>query len=186
MAKRFRISTDFTEPKFFIYTIIYQLKMNKARTRPMTSKSLKSVGYFQNTKIESCQYIVNTPGGARAVAFPLKATGWKIQDKAIKAAEPMSHTGHTFKIDRKPHCTMAKKPLVPYNPNSFRSRLSTPDTFVRYRNASSIVIGDRSQSVSHFRTTYGNQMIGHDLKDMTTNHQTISTKNIINKSKHFM
>lgn len=89
---------------------------------------------------------MSTKQGARAVAFPLKATGWKIPDKAIKAAEPMGHTANTFRKAPDTHCTMQKKPLVPYNPNSFRSRLHKPDTFVRYRNASSIVIGDRSKS----------------------------------------
>jgi hypothetical protein len=39
---------------------------------------------------------------------------------------------------------MLKKPLEPYHPNAFRSRLPLPTVVMPYKNSSSIVIGDRS------------------------------------------
>ena len=39
---------------------------------------------------------------------------------------------------------MLKKPLEPYHPNSFRSRLPQPTVVMPYKNSSQIVIGDRS------------------------------------------
>jgi len=38
---------------------------------------------------------------------------------------------------------MMKKPLEPYNPFSFRSRLPQPTVVMPYKNSSQIVIGDR-------------------------------------------
>ena len=39
---------------------------------------------------------------------------------------------------------MLKKPLEPYHPNAFRSRLPLPTVVMPYKNSSSVVIGDRS------------------------------------------
>ena len=39
---------------------------------------------------------------------------------------------------------MLKKPLEPYHPNAFRSRLPQPTVVMPYKNSSQIVIGDRS------------------------------------------
>ena len=42
------------------------------------------------------------------------------------------------------HAGMLKKPLEPYHPFSFRSRLPQPTVVMPYKNSSQIVIGDRS------------------------------------------
>ena len=42
------------------------------------------------------------------------------------------------------HAGMLKKPLEPYHPNAFRSRLPLPTVVMPYKNSSSVVIGDRS------------------------------------------
>ena len=53
---------------------------------------------------------------------------------------------------------MVKKPLEPYNPTAFRSRLPLPTVVMPYKNSSQIVIGDRtSENKRQFRTT--NQLL---------------------------
>jgi hypothetical protein len=48
---------------------------------------------------------------------------------------------------------MLKKPLEPYNPNSFRSRLPSPTVVMPHKNSSQIVIGDRTfQDKNHFNS----------------------------------
>ena len=56
---------------------------------------------------------------------------------------------------------MLKKPLEPYHPNAFRSRLPQPTVVMPYKNSSQIVIGDRStyykrQFVSTNKNTFVN------------------------------
>ena len=81
----------------------------------------------------------------------------------------MSHTASKFFNAPHKHSTMEKKPLEVYNPNASRSRLATQDTPVRYRNSSSIVLGDRAAEKNHFRTTYGNSWMGHNMTEMPSN-----------------
>ena len=42
------------------------------------------------------------------------------------------------------HCGTTKKPLEPYNPTSYRSRLPLPDNKLPSKNSSQIEIGDRA------------------------------------------
>ena len=52
------------------------------------------------------------------------------------------------------HAGMIKKPLEPYHPGAFRSRLPLPTVVMPYKNSSQIVIGDRStEDKRQFRTT---------------------------------
>ena len=41
------------------------------------------------------------------------------------------------------HCGYEKKPLEPYHPHAYRSRLYQPSFVGPYKNSSQIVIGDR-------------------------------------------
>lgn len=51
------------------------------------------------------------------------------------------------------HAGMIRKPLGPYDPNAFRSRLPSPTVVMPHKNSSQIVIGDRSFTDRlHFRT----------------------------------
>ena len=53
---------------------------------------------------------------------------------------------------------MHKKPLEPYHPEAFRSRLPQPTVVMPYKNSSQIVIGDRSTDDKRlFKTT--NQLL---------------------------
>ena len=97
----------------------------------------------------------------------------------------MSHTGREFYNAPHKHSTMPKKPLEVYSANASRSRLATQDTPVRYRNSSSVVLGDRSATNNHFRTTYGNSMMAHDLNDMTTNCDGLNTTSYGRKKQQY-
>ena len=61
-----------------------------------------------------------------------------------KSSETCSFSAAQFKVRDTMHAGMLKKPLEPYHPNSFRSRLPTATVVMPYKNSSSIVIGDRS------------------------------------------
>ena len=55
---------------------------------------------------------------------------------------------------------MLKKPLEPYHPNAFRSRLPQPTVVMPYKNSSSIVIGDRSSfNKRQFVSTHQNSYV---------------------------
>ena len=53
---------------------------------------------------------------------------------------------------------MFKKPLEPYHPNAYRSRLPSPTIVMPYKNSSSLCIGDRSSfNKRQFKTTAQNE-----------------------------
>ena len=61
-----------------------------------------------------------------------------------RSPETASLSAEQFKVRDQLHAGMVKKPLEPYHPNSFRSRLPKPTVVMPYKNSSQIVIGDRS------------------------------------------
>ena len=76
-----------------------------------------------------------------------------------KLPETTSFSADTYKVRDNLHAGMIRKPLAPYHPNSFRSRLPQPTVVMPYKNSSSIIIGDRSsynrrQFVSTNQNTY--------------------------------
>ena len=96
-------------------------------------------------------------GRAVAVAYPLEKTGWKnpaSHQNMNKSSETESLMRKTFQSRGTLHAGMMKKPLLPYNVNSTRSRLPTATIVMPYKNASQVVIGDRSSTYKkHFATT---------------------------------
>ena len=58
--------------------------------------------------------------------------------------EVTSFSQDQYKLRDNLHAGMTKKPLEPYHPNAFRSRLPLPTVVMPYKNSSSVVIGDRS------------------------------------------
>lgn len=68
------------------------------------------------------------------------------------------------------HAGMAKKPLMPYNPNAVRSQLPKPTVVMPYKNSSQIVIGDRAtHDRRQFKTTNSLFQTKPDLNERTTN-----------------
>ena len=65
---------------------------------------------------------------------------------------------------------MLKKPLEPYHPNAFRSRLPQPTVVMPYKNSSQIVIGDRSSDDKRlWKTTNKLMQIPPNLENAVTN-----------------
>ena len=77
---------------------------------------------------------------------------------------------------------MIKKPLEPYHPNAFRSRLPQPTVVMPYKNSSQIVIGDRSTYYKRqFVSTNQNTFVKPKPFE-TTNPGIVSAKTI--RGKH--
>lgn len=75
-----------------------------------------------------------------------------------------------FKSKDNYHAGMLKKPLQPYHPNAFRSRLAQPTVVMPYKNSSQIVIGDRSTDDKRlFKTTNHLMQIQPNLENAVTN-----------------
>ena len=65
---------------------------------------------------------------------------------------------------------MLKKPLEPYNPTSYRSRLPQPTVVMPYKNSSQIVIGDRSSDDKRlFKTMNQLMQVRPNLENAVTN-----------------
>ena len=143
-------------------------------------KMSKSAPFFRNTRVSSCQFVQSAKGKPVAVAFPQVKTGYKAPNSWVnqrRSAEVMSHNSRTYKPIPAMHTGMNRKPLMPYDPLAYRSRLPTADFVIPYQNSSQIEIGDRSASLKdHFRTTYGSYMGVPDLQDSTSNQGIIARK----------
>ena len=147
---------------------------------PQTLKASKSSPFFRNTRVSSCQFVQTTKGVPVAVAFPQVKTGYKAPNSWVnqrRSAEVTSHNSRTYKPIPYMHTGMQKKPLMPYDPLSYRSRLPTADFVIPYQNSSQVEIGDRSSSLKdHFRTTYSSYMSAPDLHDSTSNQGIVARK----------
>mmetsp|Transcript_7831 Transcript_7831/g.1020 ORF Transcript_7831/g.1020 Transcript_7831/m.1020 type:complete len:101 (-) Transcript_7831:32-334(-) len=90
----------------------------------------------------------------------------------------MSHAARTHSNNVTMHTGMGKKPLVPYHPDSYRSRLPSSDFIVPYKNTSQVEIGDRSSynPKSQFRTTNMALMNPPNMTDMTSNGGVIAER----------
>ena len=98
---------------------------------------------FKNTRITSCSKILAKNGQAVCLAFHNGAAK-PIDLSTKRSSETQSFSAHQYKVRDTLHAGMLKKPLEPYHPNSFRSRLPQPTVVMPYKNSSSVVIGDRS------------------------------------------
>jgi rubrerythrin len=84
---------------------------------------MKSAVMFKNTKITSCQSILQKNGQAVCMAFTNGAPK-PVDLGAKKSAETVALSADQFKVRENLHAGMLKKPLERYHPNSFRSRLA--------------------------------------------------------------
>ena len=98
-------------------------------------KVTSSSAMFRNTKITSCSKILQKNGQSVALAFnngaakPVDVTSNKLPEVASMAQD-------AFKQRQNLHAGMLKKPLEPYHPNAFRSRLPQPTVVMPYKNSS--------------------------------------------------
>ena len=98
---------------------------------------------FKNTKVTSCSKILQKNGQAVCLAFNNGAPK-PVDLNAKRLSEVTALSQDQFKVRDNLHAGMLKKPLEPYHPNCFRSRLPQPTVVMPYKNSSQIVIGDRS------------------------------------------
>ena len=101
----------------------------------LKSKISKSTHMFKNTKINSCSSILSKNGKNVCMAFNNGAAK-PIDLNQKKSSEVASFSADTYKVRDHLHAGMLKKPLEPYHPNSFRSRLPQPTVVMPYKNSS--------------------------------------------------
>ena len=93
-----------------------------ANAAQLENKRNNSSAVFKNTKVSSCSKILSKNGTAVCLGFSNGAA--KPVDLGTKrSAETTSLAAEHFKVRDTLHAGMLKKPLEPYHPNSFRSRL---------------------------------------------------------------
>ena len=125
----------------------------------LEAKRSASAAMFQNTKVTSCSKILQKNGQNVCLAFQNGAAK-PVDLNSKRLPEVTSLSQDQFKVRDNLHAGMLKKPLEPYHPNAFRSRLPQPTVVMPYKNSSQIVIGDRSsyykrQFVSTNQNLYG-------------------------------
>jgi hypothetical protein len=151
-------------------------------------KATKSPQFFQSTRVDSCQYVANKNGQTVAVSFPVTKTGYKAPNSWVnqkRSSETVSHSGATYRVHSNMHAGMNGKPLVAYNPDSYRNRLPTAEYVAPYRNASQFEIGDRTacSAKAVFRTTNQALLTSKNILDGLTNQGIIAEKTKWHKTR---
>ena len=118
-------------------------------TRPSSAvffgDKTKTSNFFKTTRIDSCSHIVEHKG--KTFAIPYKVTNQKGRPlsafKFIRYKKQENKSTYKTDYTVKPimHAGMGKKPLVLYNPTSYRSRLGVSDGFIPYKNTSRVELG---------------------------------------------
>eukprot|EP00347_Sterkiella_histriomuscorum_P010163 403377364 len=121
-----------------------KIQANQEQTSTLgMNKSQMSDPFFKDAKVVTCSKVLVKNGQAVAIAF--QGTKHPIKDGSpARSVERSSLSHDMFKLRNELHVGAGKKPLEPYHPNSFRSRLYQPQVTMPYKNSSQIVIGDRS------------------------------------------
>jgi len=150
-------------------------------------RAATSSPFFNNTRVRTCQTVRTSNGVPLAIAFPQKKTGYKAANSWVnqrRSSETCSSAAATYKPVPVMHAGMGqKKPLMPYSPFAYRSRLPTTDFVAPYKNSSSVEIGDRSQPLKdHFKTTTGSYMVATDLGGFTANQGIVARRTHWHKS----
>lgn len=102
------------------------------------SKEEAGVNYFKGSKVGSATGYIPVAGMVLAVPHKKKSAIAAAQNRFDAAAEYQ----HKFREQPYCYCSMDSKPLVPYDPLAYRSRLSVEDAPVPYKNASVVDFHD--------------------------------------------
>ncbi len=103
--------------------------------------------FFKATKVDSCSNVLVKNGQSLAVPFKIKnEKGYPMLHYKF-AESKSSENKSVYRRDFTPkpfmHAGMGKKPLVKYNPDSYRNRLPVGGVIMPLKNKSIIEIGDR-------------------------------------------
>jgi hypothetical protein len=111
-----------------------------------TNKS-KTDKFFIDSKVDSCSHVLVRGGHTVAVPFKIvNSKGKTLQHyktEPQKPAQAVSVYKKDYSIKPFMHAGMEKKPLVPYHPESYRSRLPIGGIIMSHKNKSVVEIGDR-------------------------------------------
>ncbi|CAE7206134.1 unnamed protein product [Symbiodinium sp. CCMP2592] len=130
------------------------------------SQSEGSLAFLKNSKVGSATGFMLVCGGIMAIPHGKKSRG--LADVATRFTAVSEYQDRFREI---PHCyaSMDRKPLMPYNPNSTRSRLALEDAPVPLKNASTIEFRDKfCVHKRRFVTTHKNYYTG-ERPDMRSN-----------------
>lgn len=89
------------------------------------------VNYFKDSKVGSATGFISCAGQVLAVPHRSRSA-----TSLRNRADGLSEYQHNFRESAYCYCSMDRKPLCPYDPLSYRSRLAVEDAPVPYKNAS--------------------------------------------------
>ena len=116
--------------------------------------------YFNNTRVGSCSFVLVKNGQCLAVPFRITNRRGRSLNHFKTVPKKLTTNKSTYMSDFLPigniHCGMSHKPLVPYSPDSYRSRLPVDGIISGAGiNRASIELGDSSYiNRKQWKTTY--------------------------------
>lgn len=110
---------------------------NKEKTNP----------FFKDSKVASCSHVLVKNGQSLAIPFRIINSRGRSLNHYKTVPEKSAEVKSVYSKDYTPipfmHCGMGKKPLVPYNPFSYRNRLPIGGMVsMGMKNSSMVNIGD--------------------------------------------
>jgi len=116
--------------------------------------SNSGVNYFRGSRVGSATGYISVAGQVLAVPHPRRS---KSTSELRTRFEAASEYQRQFREAPYCYCSMDMKPLCPYDPLSYRSRLAVEDAPVPYKNASIVNFkeGIFTCHKKHFNTTHG-------------------------------
>ena len=103
------------------------LEENKIKRTYFNPNKKMGDPFFKNTKVGSCSHVLVSNGKTLAVSFSIKNRRGRSLNHFKKVPGKLSVSKSTYMNDYhlfpNMHAGMGKKPLMPYSPDSFRSRL---------------------------------------------------------------
>lgn len=117
----------------------------------------------------------------RPASMPMSARSTRLAGASM--VEQSSEYREHFRESQNCYASMSKKPLTPYHPNAFRSRLMEPSFKPPMKNASSIVFdsGMHHCHKRHFMTTQKANYTG-DPIDVCENQGILSSRYVIKRN----
>ena len=105
----------------------------------------KTDAFFKDTKVNSCSYVLVKNGQSLAFPFIIRNERGRGLNHYKTVPEKSKEVKTVYMHDYSPypnmHCGMGKKPLMPYDPSSYRSRLPVGGIVMSHKNKSLIELG---------------------------------------------
>lgn len=128
-----------------------------------TSNKDKTNAFFKCSKVGSCSFVLVKNGQSLAMPFKIKNDRGRKLNHYRTVPEKSGEVKSVYMKDFNPfpnlHCGMGKKPLLVYDPESYRSRLPIKADFMNRNNKSSVDFGEsgvinRKQWHSTYKDNY--------------------------------